>query len=174
MLFQSPPDDLAYHRVHARTFEFAVAHGVEILGTSETRYAVSLSLEWGRESKTLSLPDANIAAQEALYVRLFRSFRANSGFDFYVLGIGGRWFGTQGFFRNGYIEAGTGLGLTDGLSADINSHFNFVSYLGAGAFFSTAHQSPRIGLRWLHASNAGLRSPNGGLNQFEIVFGFRL
>ena len=74
---------------------------------------------------------------------------------------------------DGYIEAGSGITVTDGVSIDVNSHFNFVSHIGGGFFLSSAPNATRVGIRWVHVSNAEIEPPNRGLNQLELVFGFK-
>ena len=170
LAFQDEPALLA--RLSARNFEFSIGHGVQILGTSEIRYGVGLGVEWGRPSKALHIGRA-VRAREHAYVRLFRSFIDNEGFDGIVLGIGGRWHGTTGWFKNGYLEAGSGVSVSDGVSIDVNSHFNFVSHIGGGFFLSSNVNAPRVGIRWVHVSNAEIEPPNRGLNQFEAVVGFK-
>lgn len=160
-------------RLKGRVLELSVAHSYKVLGTSEIRYGISAGMEWNRPSKRLRIKDT-VVAQESVYLRLFRSFAGDDGFTGIVAGIGGRWTGTRGILRNGYLEAGTGLALTDGLSIDINSHINFASFVGGGVYFSDNPSATRIGVRWIHVSNAGVDPPNRGLNQFELVFGVRL
>lgn len=161
-------------RHKGRVLEFSVAHSYRVLGTSEIRYGLSGGIEWSRPSRALQIKSAGIVAQQSAYLRLFRSFKANEGFTGIVLGVGGRWMGESGSFKNGYFEAGTGLSLVDGISNDVNSYFNFVSFVGAGVYFSDNPSAGRIGLRWSHISNAQIDPPNRGLNQFELVFGVRL
>jgi|SRR5688500_8607387 len=170
LMLQESPETLA--RLRGNVFELSIGHGVQILGTSEVRYGVGIGIEWGRPSRIA--PSSNsFAARESAYLRLFRSFTSDEGFDGLVAGFGTRWHATSGRLKNGYFEIGSGIAVTDGVSIDVNSHFNFVSFLGGGFFFTNSFTSPRFGLRWVHVSNAGIESPNRGLNQVEAVFGFR-
>lgn len=164
----------AESRLKGRVLELSGGTAVKLLGTSETRQNLSLSLEWARPSRALQPNPSQFAAQATCYVRLLTSFAGDDTFDIGVLGIGARWSGISGRLKNGYLELGTGISLSDGLSIDVNDHFNFVSFLGGGAYFSESPNAPRLGVRWSHISNAGLRPPNRGLNQVEIVLGVRL
>jgi hypothetical protein len=170
IIFQQSPETLS--RLRGTIFEASIGHGVEILGTSEARYGVGLGIEWGRPARVV--PTSNgLAAREEVHLRLFRSFTSDEGFDGLVAGFGSRWHFTSGRMKNGYFEIGSGVGITDGVSIDVNSHFNFVSFLGAGFFFNGDDHAPRFGIRWVHVSNAGIEPPNRGLNQFEAVYGIR-
>ncbi|MDQ2985395.1 MAG: acyloxyacyl hydrolase [Armatimonadota bacterium] len=161
-------------RLRSRSFEASVAHAYKVLGTSEIRYGLTAAIEWGKPSRALHIKGSRFSAQESAYLRLFRSFKGEDGFNALVVGFGGRWIGADGPFENAYIEAGTGLAISDGVSIDVNSHFNFVSFLGGGFYFTSKPDAPRMGLRWTHISNAATEPPNRGLNQFELVFGFRI
>jgi hypothetical protein len=161
-------------RLKGRVLELSIAHAYKILGTSEIRYGITAGMEWGRPSRALQIKRMGIVAQESAHLRLFRSFAGDDGFTGIVAGIGARWTGVRGALRNGYLEIGSGIALTDGLSIDVNTHFNFASFLGGGVYFSDDPNATRIGLRWIHISNAGVEPPNRGLNQFELVFGVRL
>jgi len=161
-------------RLKGRVLELSVAHSYKVLGTSEIRYGVSAGMEWNRPSGRLKLRGTGIIAQESIHLRLFRSFAGDDGFSGVVAGLGARWTGSRGSLKNGYVELGSGLALTDGISSDVNSHLNFASFLGGGVYFSDDPSAARVGLRWIHVSNAGVDPPNRGLNQFELVFGVRL
>jgi hypothetical protein len=159
-------------RLRANVFEVSLGHGVQILGTSEIRYGVGVGAEWGRPSRFIKSSNA-FAIRDEVHIRVFHSFTDDEGFDGIVVGFGTRFHFTSGQLKNGYFELGSGVGLTDGVSTDVNSHFNFVSFLGAGFFFASEGNAPRFGVRWVHVSNAGIEPPNRGLNQFEAVFGVR-
>ncbi|MEO7454209.1 MAG: acyloxyacyl hydrolase [Fimbriimonadales bacterium] len=159
-------------RLRANVFELSIGHGAKILGTSEIRYGVGVGVEWGRPGRILK-SGQSIAIREEAHLQVFRSFNENEGFDGLVAGVGIRLHPLKGAVRNGYVEIGTGAAITDGVSTDVNSHFNFVSFVGAGFYFDSAASAHRFGIRWIHVSNANIEPPNIGLNQFEAVFGFR-
>jgi hypothetical protein len=121
----------------------------------------------------LHIRGSGFATRESVYLRLFRSFRGSSGFNGVVVGSGARWIGTKGRLKNSYFEFGSGVALSDGTSHDVNSEFNFASFLGGGFYLSSEADAARVGLRWLHISNADLEMPNIGQNQFELVVGWR-
>lgn len=53
--------------------------------------------------------------------------------------------------------------------------FNFHSFYGGGLqYLITQDKSLNLGYRLTHISNAGTRSPNGGINTNEIIAGFSL
>ena len=161
-------------RLRATTIEASFAQGIEVLGTSEIRNGAMASIEWGRPSRWMRLQGTKTSAREMAYVRAFRSFKGGDGFNGLIAGIGARWIGTRGSFKNAYFELGSGICLNDGTSIDVNSRFNFASFLGGGFYFSSDEDAPRIGIRWMHISNAEIEPPNRGLNQIELVLGFRL
>ncbi|MGI8923618.1 MAG: acyloxyacyl hydrolase [Fimbriimonadales bacterium] len=161
-------------RLRSTTVELSTAHSYKVLGTSQIRLGTAAGIEWGRRSRALSLQGhPGILAQETAYLRLMRSFRGDEGFNALVAGVGSRWIGGGKHLKNIYFEAGTGVSISDGVSLDVNSHFSFVSFVGAGFYFSSAPRANRAGLRWIHVSNANLDPPNRGLNQFEVVVGVR-
>ncbi|MGI8923624.1 MAG: acyloxyacyl hydrolase [Fimbriimonadales bacterium] len=97
----------------------------------------------------------------------------NSAGSALVAGVGVRWIAAGRQLKDAYFEAGTGLTLSDGVSLDVNSHFSFISFVGGGFYLSSRPNANRVGLRWIHVSNANLDPPNRGLNQFEFVVGVR-
>lgn len=168
-LAQSPE---TLSRLKSTVVEASIGHGVQILGTSEIRYGVGVGVEWGRPSRLIKSSDW-LAVREGPHLRIFRSFTGDEGFDGLVVGLGTRFVFTKGRLTNGYFEVGSGIGITDGISIDVNSYFNFVSFIGGGFYFDSDSRAPRFGVRWVHVSNAGIEQPNRGLNQIEAVYGFR-
>ncbi|MBA3725897.1 MAG: hypothetical protein H0W86_05460 [Armatimonadetes bacterium] len=76
-----------------------------------------------------------------------RSFRGDEGFTAFVAGVGSRWIGAGKHLKNVYVESGTGVSISDGVSLDVNSHFSFASFVGAGFYFSSAPRGNRAGFR---------------------------
>lgn len=69
-----------------------------------------------------------------------------------------------------YIEAGVGVNLfSKSLFSDINigSNFQFGDHVGFGAYIG---KNSRLGVRYSHYSNAGIKSPNPGLDVVQLLF----
>jgi len=158
---------------NGRFLELSLTRTVRLLGTSELRYGASAAVGWERPSGRLRINEAIVGRQSA-YLRLFTSYASGHDLNGIVAGFGARWIGVSGNLKNGYVELGTGIALIDGLSIDVNSHFNFASFVGGGFYFGEAPAASRLGVRWMHISNAGINPPNRGINQIEVVFGIRL
>lgn len=87
----------------------------------------------------------------------------------------GRWFGRhdksgQGFFAS----AGWGLQYANRKTTDLNSTWNSTPVLEVGTTLPMGNQEFAVGLRYLHASNAGLAGGgNRGSNRLLLTFGVR-
>ena len=98
----------------------------------------------------------------------------NNRFTTPALGIGPslRWRGAQGT-SPWFVEAGTGLMVTSKRLYNDNqrmgTRFNFASHLGVGVNFGVLH-AHELSLRVQHASNAGIKNPNPGLNFVQIRY----
>jgi lipid A 3-O-deacylase len=80
-----------------------------------------------------------------------------------------RWWPTDSF----YAEVGvgvTGLSRTHFAGRDLSTAFQFGNHVGAGVLINDAH---RIGLRYSHFSNAGLKSPNPGLDLLQLTYTYQ-
>ncbi len=80
-----------------------------------------------------------------------------------------RWWPTEFF----YAEIGvgvTGLSRTHFAGRDLGSAFQFGNHAGVGVLINDAH---RIGLRYSHFSNAGLKEPNPGLDMVQLIYTYR-
>lgn len=91
-----------------------------------------------------------------------------------ALGIGPslRWRGAQGT-SPWFVEAGTAAMLTGKrLTSNgerMGTRFNFATHIGVGVNFG-AQQAHELSLRLQHASNAGIKEPNPGLNLVQIRY----
>lgn len=83
-----------------------------------------------------------------------------------------RWRGAQGA-SPWFLEAGTSLMVTGKQLYNDNqrmgTRFNFASHLGVGMNFGQQH-AHELSLRVQHASNAGIKNPNPGLNFWQIRY----
>lgn len=71
-----------------------------------------------------------------------------------------------------YVEGGGGLGGTDLNMREIDSDVSFMLWAGVGAsVFITDTTAVYAGYRYQHNSNAGLDSPNRGVDTHNVVFG---
>ena len=99
---------------------------------------------------------------------------SNDRFTTPALGIGPsvRWRGAQGT-SPWFIEAGTALMVTGKRLYNDNqrmgTRFNFASHIGFGMNFG-AQRAHELSLRVQHASNAGIKSPNPGVNFVQVRY----
>ncbi|WP_273535009.1 acyloxyacyl hydrolase [Pseudomonas sp.] len=69
-----------------------------------------------------------------------------------------------------YIELGVGVSFfskTDVGERQLGSSFNFEDRLGVGLKLSATQ---KVGVRAIHYSNAGLKSPNAGIESFALFY----
>ena len=69
-----------------------------------------------------------------------------------------------------YIEAGIGIAAFESTEIEDNnlgSSFQFEDRLGAGLRFAGGHE---VGIRAIHYSNAGLKSPNDGVESYAVHY----
>ena len=91
-----------------------------------------------------------------------------------ALGIGPslRWRGAQGT-SPWFVEAGTAVMVTGKRLVNsgerMGTRWNFATHLGMGVNFG-AQREHEISLRLQHASNAGIKSPNPGLNFVQLRY----
>lgn len=72
-----------------------------------------------------------------------------------------------------YVEAGVGLtavSRTTFADRRLGSSFQFGDHIGVGTVLGDAH---RIGLRYSHFSNAGLKEPNDGLDVVQLTYTYQ-
>lgn len=71
-----------------------------------------------------------------------------------------------------YVEGGFGGLWTDLTRVSIGGRFEFSNQIGVGARFQLGEgYELTLGYRFRHISNAGLRSPNHGINTSFLIFG---
>lgn len=91
-----------------------------------------------------------------------------------ALGIGPslRWRGAQGTAA-WFVEAGTAVMVTGKRLVNsgerMGTRFNFASHIGFGVNFGAQH-AQELSLRLQHASNAGIKDPNPGLDLVQIRY----
>ena len=74
-----------------------------------------------------------------------------------------------------FIEAGSGFVLTnlDNKIPELGDHFQFATQAGTGVRAALSRNSDLIySVRWYHLSNAGIDSPNIGLNNYIVALGY--
>lgn len=72
-----------------------------------------------------------------------------------------------------YLEAGVGASVfsrTDFADKNLSTAFQFGDHIGVGAYLS---DTSRVGLRYSHYSNAGIKRPNPGLNILQLMYTYR-
>lgn len=71
-----------------------------------------------------------------------------------------------------FIEGAAGVMYTDIRKPDLGSDFQFNEFAGVGThYFLTEHFSMSVEFRYMHISNAGISSPNRGVNTIPILVG---
>jgi len=90
-------------------------------------------------------------------------------------------FGPSYRFRIGKFDAGrwfmgfgvhpTWLTRTEFLGRDLGGHFHFTSHLGLGAYLGRQRKTSFL-IRYQHTSNAGIDSPNPGLDMIGLTFSY--
>lgn len=69
-----------------------------------------------------------------------------------------------------YLEAGIGVAAFSNTkleSNDLGSSFQFEDRIGAGLRFAGGHE---VGIRAIHYSNAGIKSPNDGVEAYSLHY----
>lgn len=69
-----------------------------------------------------------------------------------------------------YLEAGVGANLfsrTRFADKNISTRFQFAEHVGVGAYIG---KNSRLGVRYSHYSNAGIKRPNPGLDVVQVLF----
>ncbi|EPL3139721.1 acyloxyacyl hydrolase [Pseudomonas monteilii] len=80
----------------------------------------------------------------------------------------------EGWRHTPYIEAGIGVAFfskTDVGEQRLGSSFNFEDRIGFGLQLPNAQ---RVGLRFMHYSNAGLKQPNDGIESYSLYYSLPL
>lgn len=70
-----------------------------------------------------------------------------------------------------YMEIDGGLLFTSDQVPPGTSNVNFTSGAALGIQFFGRHWNPMLGVRYLHVSNAGLSTPNPGINTVQVLVG---
>jgi hypothetical protein len=77
---------------------------------------------------------------------------------------GGRWFADFGIHPTYVAKSTYG-------DQPIGGHFYFTSYIGLGAYLGRQRKTSVL-VRYQHTSNAGLNSPNPGLDMIGLTFSY--
>lgn len=80
-----------------------------------------------------------------------------------------RWWPTDHFFAE--IGVGvTALSRTQFAGKQLGSAFQFGNHIGVGTIINDAH---RVGVRYSHYSNAGIKRPNPGLDLIQLTYTYQ-
>lgn len=155
-----------------RIVELSFDHEFARLGGRELRWGGTAGVQWARGSKHLSFRGRrDIAAQQTTSVRVTSTWRDGVGVNILMLQLGLRYTGLGASMNGWYIEAGSGIALSDGTTFDMNSTFNFASYVGFG-FWVRDLPDFMFGFRVVHISNGNTDPPNRSMNLFQTIIGF--
>jgi len=72
-----------------------------------------------------------------------------------------------------YLELGSGPTIanrSEFAGRDLSTRFQFGSHLGVGILIQKSH---RLGIRYSHYSNAGIKKPNPGLDLLQVAYTYR-
>jgi hypothetical protein len=73
-----------------------------------------------------------------------------------------------------YVEIGGGTLFTNNKVPEGTSHVNFTSGGALGLYFLRSKHNISAEVRYMHISNAGLATPNPGINTIQVRLGFGL
>ncbi len=155
-----------------------LAYGQVILGSEDQRWGGGISYGYGRPEPRFQC--GKIPAQ--LVYELYADHTQSHGL--------GRWgqnstfaLGSVAFARwrwpldkqgNGiYVDLGWGLQVADKPTLNLDSMLNSTPMGGIGGTYGFGDKEFIVGVRFLHASNAGLKGHNRGDNQLLFTMGFR-
>lgn len=150
-----------------------VGQSYPILGAEDTRQAWGLAFGVERIQKQLRFRD--IPGRLSLEAYFLDS--SSKGEDvhppnrsamFGMVGIA-RWEGHSRAGLRGYLGVGWGLQVVDRELVDLSTPVNSTPILEIGGRYTTGRSDITLALRWLHASNAGLRGNNQGLNFIMLM-----
>ncbi len=162
------------------TWSADVSYGTSIitLGTNEYRRGSTFGFElaWparlAKFAKWKQVQIDEVAGAKVILTDVYG--RDGSNFLAGWLSFGMRLTYSNGEEYSPYMEFGSGVFLADQLTGDISTRANFASFAGAGMYLHTIEGSPRIGIRWIHISNAGTGGSNGGVNLLQATLGMKL
>jgi len=155
-----------------RIAELSFDHEFALLGGRELRWGGTAGVQWARGSKHLSFRGrSDIAAQQTAAVRVASTWKDGVGVNVLMLQLGLRYTGLGASMNGWYVEAGSGIAVSDGTTFDMNSRFNFASYIGFG-FWVYDLPDLMFGFRVVHISNGNTIPPNRGMNLFQTMIGF--
>lgn len=156
-----------------------VGQAAQILGTSDIRTGFGFLVGYGRPEPKFRF--RTIPAQ--IVYELYYNTTTSPGVDKTppnrTFAVGGlviarfRW--PVDKIGNGiYGDIGWGLQYADHPTIDLDSRLNSTPVFGVGGTFPQTNGNEfMLGVRWLHASNAGTKKPNNGQNEFYLVVGIR-
>ncbi len=84
--------------------------------------------------------------------------------------------GAHGQSLNPFLDAGLGVSIgskTTFLNRNFGSNFFFSPTAGAGVKFGRSANGVSLFARWVHHSNAGLFTPNEGIDSLYVLLGYR-
>lgn len=164
----------------APTWSLDLGFGTSVItmGTEEYRWATSIGFEVNWPARITKIQSwENIEFREFASARWLITDaygRGDRPFDAGWLCLGFRWQYLGNSEYSPYFEFGSGFVYVDHLVHDLTTNFNFGSFAGIGVFLHSLKGSPRLGLRFVHISNAGTGGSNGGVNLLQGVIGVRI
>lgn len=155
----------------ARIAELSFDHEFARLGGRELRWGGTAGLQWARGSRRLSFRGRDdIVAQQTAAVRIASTWKDGVGVNVLMLQLGLRYTGLGASMNGWYFELGSGIAISDGTTFDMNSTFNFASYVGFG-FWIRDLPNWMFGFRVVHISNGNTNPPNRSMNLFQTLVG---
>lgn len=162
------------------TWSADMSYGTSImtLGTREYRWASTFGVELSWPARIAKIPSwERVRIEEFAGARvMFTDIYGQQGesFDAGWISLGFRLTYSDGDDYTPYVELGSGIFYANEETLDLSTKFNFASFAGVGMYIHSIKGSPRIGLRFIHISNAGTGGANGGVNLLQGTIGVKL
>lgn len=169
-----PQDRLADRQMHFWVFG---GRSVIFLGSEDQRHIVGAALQFSKPDKRLSFRqnEARLViegyAMESFGGRPGRPQPTSLALGF--LAMGRFEHSLKGDVKY-YWETGWGFQVANRTTNDLESALNSTPTIGAGLILPYKDSEMRIGVRYLHISNAGTQGRNLGQNQFHLLLGWKL
>jgi hypothetical protein len=147
-----------------------------VLGAEDIRQGGGLSIAYAKPEPRFRFRSTRAQLVLEAYTDRTHSVNEPKSPDTKAFGVlaMARWHGRRDQYGQGfYFDLGWGFQLADRRTIDLDSRLNSTPVIDLGTTFPLGRQELMVGLRFLHASNAGLVGRNQGSNQFFLTAGVR-
>ncbi len=157
------------------SFVVGAGPGAKIFGSHLAHDLAGASAQLGWVLTDVRAPGRWYAGNWELAAELFAGSQFNPDAR-YVVGLGPllRYNFITGTPFVPFVGLGAGMAITDIGEPDLSTRYQFFPQFGFGtAYFLRGDMAVTAELRLLHLSNAGLETPNQGVNTFFLGLGFK-